>query len=172
MNTLMVNFSAFITTYSSFLSVFITNSMCSGNKKHHEVLNQKFTKQLNIFLCFFPLLLQTASSKLRDSFTVVFTQNNIILHWAVHKPNAFSQHWSLTKHFSLVTEELYRFIFFICAHVHESLSKKKNIIIAQDCWIRIWLVCMETRRVCHSLLRTDLLLIDRCQASAQACTCC
>jgi len=37
---------------------------------------------------------------------MVFAQNSSILHWAVHQPIAFSQLWSLTRWFVLVTEEL------------------------------------------------------------------
>ena len=85
-------------------------------------------------------------------------------------------------------------IFFTCIHAHKSLSNET--ILIQDCWIRNTVVWMKTGRVfaihcwlgiwtepgqwffsqyCIHLLRkpvrTDLLLCDRWQTSAQACTC-
>ena len=47
------------------------------------------------------------SSKLRDSFTMVFAQNSSILHWAVYQPIIFPQPWNLTRHFKVVNDKLW-----------------------------------------------------------------
>ena len=45
---------------------------------------------------FFFYFFRRASSNLRDSFTMIFTQNSSIFHWAVHQPIAFST-WLLVR---------------------------------------------------------------------------
>jgi len=81
---------------------------------------------LSFFSFFF---FRRANSKLWDSYTVVFMQNSI-LHWAVHKPIAFSQLKSLTRCFKPVTQELYGFIcddiFVTCTHACNHLVAKHN----------------------------------------------
>ena len=70
------------------------------------------------------------------TFTMVFTQNSSVFHWAVHQPIAFIQVWSLTRWFEPLTKQLWlplrRHFFFTCTRAHKSLSND----IMQDCWIR------------------------------------
>ena len=89
-----------------------------------------------------------------------------------------SQRW-----FKPLTEELWlplrRHFFFMCTHVH----KLWNVIVNQDCWIRIQKVCRESLKRARSShwffnqyyihllrkpVRRDLLLCDRWQT----CICC
>ena len=77
------------------------------------------------------------------TFTMVFTQNSSVFHWAVHQPIAFIQVWSLTRWFEPLTKQLWlplrRHFFFTCTRAHKSLSND----IMQNCWIRTQLVCRE-----------------------------
>jgi len=79
-----------------------------------------------------------ASSKLHDSFTIVFTQNSSILHRAVHQLVTYSQLWSLTRWFELVTEQLWLHLWHHFVHFY---TMKCN-----------YLLFMKTGRVCHPLL--------------------
>jgi len=78
----------------------MTNNTPNGMKKHHKSTEPESYQTAKMFL-------RRPSSKLHDPFTIVFTQNSTILHWAVYQPIAFSQLWSLTRWFKLVTEELW-----------------------------------------------------------------
>jgi len=60
----------------------------------HRVQSRKPPNGQNVFFSFF----RQAISKLHDSFTMVFTQNGSILHWAVHQPITLSQFWSVESH--------------------------------------------------------------------------
>ena len=62
----------------------MTNNTPSGKKSITKVLNQKVARWPKCF-SFFLHLLQWVSSKLHVLFTMVFTQNSSILHWAVHQ---------------------------------------------------------------------------------------
>ena len=66
--------------------------------------NQKVARQPKCFS--FLLFFWRASSKLHDSFAMVFAQNSIF-HWVVHQPIAFFQVWSHTRRFEPLTEELW-----------------------------------------------------------------
>ena len=71
--------------YHSSSRVFMMNNTPSGMKKHHDkVLNHKVARQPVSFLSFFfffsSFFFRRASSKLRDSFKVVFALNSSILH--------------------------------------------------------------------------------------------
>ena len=143
------------------------------------------------FLSFFLLLQMGASSKLCDSFTMVFAK------WTVHQPITFSQLWSLmrwfkqvqTGHWRTVASLVSDAIFQKLTHVHKSLSN-------EDCWIRNTVVWIKTGRVfgvhcwlsvwrelgqwffsryfmhlLRKLMRIDLVLCDRWQTSAQTGTC-
>ena len=92
---------AFITMCHPSSSVFMTNDMPTGAKKHHESTKPP-SRQMAMFFFF-----RWASSKLRDSFTMVFAQTSSISHWAVHQPIAFSLLWSHSRWFKVVTEELW-----------------------------------------------------------------
>ena len=99
-----------------------------------KVPNQKVTRWPKCF-SFFLFFFRRASLNLRDSFTIVFTQNSIF-HWAVHQPIAFFQVWSHTRWFEPLTElwlPVRRLFFFTCTHVQNHLATK---YITQDCWIR------------------------------------
>ena len=82
----------------------MTNNMPSGAKSIVKHQTRKLSDGQNVFL---PFLFRQASSKLLDFFMMVFAWNCSILHWAVHQPIAFSQLWSLMRHFELVAEELW-----------------------------------------------------------------
>ena len=84
---------------------------------------QKQSKCFSFFFFFFT----RASSNLRDSFMMVFTQNSRIFHWALHQPIVFFQVWSHTRQFEPLTEELWLSLwrhFFL--HVYKSLSFLKT----------------------------------------------
>jgi len=121
----MVNLQAFITTYCSSSSVFMSNNMLSGTIKHRESTRTESRQTARMFS--FPLLLLLrASSKLHD---YVFhngfhtKQQHFTLSSA--PAHRFSHLWNLTRCFKPVTEELYSFIcdtiFFTCMHAQESL---------------------------------------------------
>ena len=83
-----------------------------------------------MFFCLF-FFFRWASSKLRDTITIVFTQNRNILHWAVHQPIAFDKfevtwggsNWSLNNY-----GFIYNAIFFICMHAHKPLSNEMSLL--------------------------------------------
>ena len=64
-----------------------------------KVLNAEGRQTANFF--FLSLFLQL------DSIRTVFAQNNNILHYALHNPNAFSQLQSLIRHLKPSTQELW-----------------------------------------------------------------
>ena len=122
-----------------------------------------------------------------DSFMMVYAQHSSIFHWAVHQPITFFPCLKSQRWFKPLTEELWlplrRHFFFMCTHVH----KLWNVIVNQDCWIRIQKVCRESLKRARSShwffnqyyihllrkpVRRDLLLCDRWQTSAQVCICC
>ena len=135
----MVNFLDFITTYHSSLSVFITNSMHSGNKKHHEILNQKFTKQSNIFfvsfLFFFRQLVQNYvtlsrwfSHKTASLYTDKCTTATLFHNIEVSQGTSV---WSLKNCMASFEMPFSSFV-----HICTNHLAKNNVITAQDCLIR------------------------------------
>ena len=87
---------------------FMTYNMPRSVKKCCESTEPQSWQAPKMFVILLPLLLffRQASSKLRNSFTMVFAQNSSILHWAVHQPIASSQFRSLTRQFEPDTKEL------------------------------------------------------------------
>ena len=101
--------------YYSSLSVSWPTRLLVEWKIVTKVPNQKVARWPKCFSSFF-FFFRQASSKLCDSFTMISPQNSSILHWAVHQPIAFLQLWSLTRHFKLVTEEVWLHLW--CHFVH------------------------------------------------------
>jgi len=84
----------------------MTNNTPSGTKKHRKSTEPESRQTAKMFF-FLLLLIQMASSNLHHSFTMVFTQNSSIFHWAVHQPIAFFHVRSHTRRFEPLTEELW-----------------------------------------------------------------
>ena len=154
----MVNLQAFMTTYHSLLSASWPATCLDG------------------------------SSKLRDSFTLVFARNSSILHWALHQPITFAQ---VSRGSSNRSMKNYGFIsdaiFKNCMHAHKSLSNEtiisqiRNTVVCMKSLRHLWLMTQGLKRAWAMILqpilhrkpvRTDLLLCDRWQTLAQACICC
>ena len=145
--------------------------------------NQKVARQKNVFfLSFF----RWASSNLRDTFTMIFTQNNSIFRWAVHQLITFFYSFEVSRGSSNQSLKNYGFI---CDAIFSSLvcMHTNHLSIIKDCWIRNMVMCMKTgswlsvwtepgqwffsQYYIHLLrksTRTHLLLCYRCQISAQA----
>ena len=174
-------------------SVFMTNNMLTSAKKHRESTKPQ-SRQRAMFFFF-----RWANSKLRDSFLTVFTQNSSISYWAVNQPIAFSQLWSHTRWFKLALKSYASlampFSKIVCMRTN-TLAMKQLLfkIVELEIWLHAWrqgeslASTVESMfeeslhgqwffsQYCIHLLRkptrTDLLLCDRWQTSAQACTCC
>ena len=69
--------------YRSSSSVFMMNNTPSGTKKYHKNANHKVARQPKGFSFFF---FRQASSKLCDSFTIVFAQNSSKDSLKLHQP--------------------------------------------------------------------------------------
>ena len=115
--------------YRSALSVFMMNNTPSGLKMHRESTEPESCQMaIMFFFSFFFFFFRWATSKLRDSFTIIFVPNSSILLWAVHQHITSSHLWNLTRQFKPVTEELHDFIFnaifFTYIHAHKSLSNE------------------------------------------------
>ena len=135
----VVNLLAF-TTYHSFLSVFMMNSTPTGPKKALQMYRTRKSVKTFFFLASF--FFRWASSKLHDSFTMVFTQKSNMLHSPAHHflttlksdKVAWTSYWrtmaSLAMPFSKIDP---------CAQITEQQNN--------DCWIRNMVVCMKTGRV-------------------------
>jgi len=77
---------------------------------------------------FFFFFFRQASSNLRDSFRMVFSQSSSIFHRAVHQPIAYFQVSSSRggsnrslKNYGFLCDAIF---FFTCTHVHKSLSNE------------------------------------------------
>ena len=104
---------------------------------------------LHLLLLRLLLLLQMASSKLRDSFSMVLAQNSSILHWAMHQLITFfttlkSHEVVQTGHWRTLASLETPFSKPVCMRTNHLVTKT---IIIQDCWIRNTVVCMKTGRV-------------------------
>ena len=116
--------------YHSTSTVFMTDNMPSGAKKHRKSTETEsclMAKHLS-FIFFF----RQASSNLLDSFTIVLAQNSRILHWAVHQSISFSQpkfevsqsssNWSLNNYGSICDT-----LFYSLVHIGQNhLATKHN----------------------------------------------
>jgi len=94
-------------------------------KKHCESTEPERHQMAKTFSFF--LLLQRDSSKLHNSFTKFSHKTAFYTEHAVYQPIAYSQFWSLTRHFKLGTEELWLHLwchFFILMHVYKVLSNE------------------------------------------------
>jgi len=120
---------------------------------------------------FFFLFFRRAISNLRDFYNGFCTKQ---------------QHFPLSRRIEPLTEELWlpllHHFFFTCKHAHKSLSNE-IYILSKIAELEIQLVFEESlvwsmilQPIPHTSteegLRTDLLLCDRWQTSAQACICC
>ena len=83
-----------MTAYHLFLSASWPTTCLVGQKSIAKVPNQKVATWPKCFSSFFFFFFfRRATSKLRDSFMMVFAQNSSILHWAVHSPSLFEVSW-------------------------------------------------------------------------------
>jgi len=83
---------------------FMTYNTPGSAKKHCESYVLE-TRQMTKMFSF--LLLQMGKFRIAWLFHDGFHANSSVFHWAVHHPIAFTQVWSLTRRFKLVTEELW-----------------------------------------------------------------
>jgi len=87
----------------------MTYNMLVAQKKKWKYRTRKSPDGQNVFTFYRP-----ASSKLRDSFTMVFAQNSSILYWAVHQPSLFHNfevsrgglNWSL-KNYGFICDAIF-----------------------------------------------------------------
>ena len=170
----------------------MTYNTPSSTDKHHESTepeSRQMARMLFFLLHLLFFFFRRGISNLRDSFTMVFTQDSSIFHWAVYR--FFLPVWSLMRRFEPLSEELWlplwcHFFFFTYTHVHKSLNKEIwllckiaeleiQLVSAGKVWgepgqsvILQPILHTSTEEACE----TDLLLCDRWQTSAQACICC
>ena len=105
----------------------------SGMKSIAKVPNHKAARRQKSFsFYFFFFFFRQASSKLRDSFMMVFTQNGSTLHWAVHLSIVFFNKFEVSRGASEpVTEELALHLRCHFIHVYactQSLSNEMQLL--------------------------------------------
>ena len=145
--------------------------------------------------CFSFFFFRRASSKLHDSFTMVFAWNSSILHWAVHQPIAFHNFEVsrgglnlLVKNYGFINNTIFKNLRMCTNH----LATKQLLFQIVELEIRLcaWRQGESLASIVDSVfgeslvndssadtalhllrkpMRTDLLLCDG--TSAQACTC-
>ena len=114
------------------------------------------------------------------SFTMVFTQNSSILHWAVHQPIALFQVWSLLRPTEGLWLPLQRHIFlhvYACTQITSTemscfhkIAELEIQFMCGECLKRTLFGQWFFRQYCIGRpLRTGLLLCDRWQTLAQTC---
>jgi len=113
-----------MTTYHLFSSVSWPITCLVGQKSITKVPNQKVARWPKCFSSFFFFFLfvvffRWATSKLRDSFMMVFAQNSSILHWPVHQPitfHNFELSWGSSNrslnNYSFISDAIFK----ICKH--------------------------------------------------------
>jgi len=183
-----------MTTFHSFSSVSWLTTRLIVRKNITKSIKPQSRKTAKILFFFFrwassklPTLLWWLSPKTAAFYTEQCTSPSLFQNFEVSWGGSDRS----LNNYGLISDTIFRT--YTC--VHKSLTNKA--IIIQDCWIRNMVVCTKTGRVfgihcwliawtepgqwffsqyCIHLLRkpvrTDLLLLDRWQSSAQACTSC
>jgi len=114
----------------------MTNNTPSGAKRHRESTESESHQTAKMFFFFFFFFFfRRASSNLHHSFTMVFTQNSSIFHWAVHQPIAFSR-FEVTWGDSNRPLKNYGFLNDAIFSSHVCMRTNHLATYTQGCWIR------------------------------------